>query len=56
MALTETDLKELNIKIGPRKRILNLINNHNNMVSAKMLFTSHVLYLLIIKIIKNLYK
>jgi len=38
MELTETDLKELNIKIGPRKRILNLINNYNNVVSTKMIF------------------
>ncbi|XP_011861298.1 PREDICTED: uncharacterized protein LOC105558308 [Vollenhovia emeryi] len=38
MALTETDLKEINIKNGPRKRILSLINNHNKVVSAKMIF------------------
>jgi len=26
LSLTETDLKELKIKTGPRKRLLNLIN------------------------------
>jgi len=38
MELIERDLKELNIKIGSRKGILNLINNYNNVVSTKMIF------------------
>jgi len=58
MELTETDLKELKIKIGPRKKILNLINNYNNVVSTKMIFIYFIFKynLLIIKINKSLYK
>lgn len=37
MALTENDLKELKIKTGPRKRILNLINACNNVVRIKII-------------------
>ncbi|GAB1867302.1 hypothetical protein CAJAP_08381 [Camponotus japonicus] len=37
MELTEIDLKELKIKIGPRKRILNLINACHNVSSQEIL-------------------
>lgn len=44
MALTEIDLKELKIKTGPRKRILNLINSNNacNVVRAKNILMPYI--------------
>lgn len=50
MELTEIDLKELKIKTGPRKRILNLIKACNNVVKAK------IIYLTLVQVINQTYE
>lgn len=42
MALTEIDLKELKIKIGPNKRIFNLINDCSNVIRAQITFILYI--------------